>query len=151
MVFLAVLQVVGPMLLEMAVREVAVPAVRRLVRSGEADVPVADVAAAPTADPMTPRIQALSAVQIVSEVPGRMRVEVLGLRGQVELARQIEDAVAALDGVTQAEANAQTGRLLALFDPTQQSAAALVAVIDRARSAHLQQSAARPRHLAAVV
>ena len=151
MVFQAVLQFVGPMLLEMAVREVAVPAVKRLVRSGEAEATAADVAAIQPTDSMTPRFQALSAVQIVSEVPGRLRVEVMGLRGQAALARQIEHAVAALDGVTQAEANAQTGRLLALFDPTQQSAAALVAVIDRARSAHLQQSAARPRHLAAVV
>ena len=76
--FLAVLQLVGPRLLEMAVREVAVSAVKRLVRSGEADAPAADVAAAPAADPMMPRCQALSAVQIVSEVPGWLCVEILG-------------------------------------------------------------------------
>jgi hypothetical protein len=142
MVFQAVLQLVGPMLLELVIREVAVPAVKRIVRSETTERPV---------DVLTPRFQALSTVQVVSDVPGRLRVDVVGLRGQTELACKLTDVVASLDGVTRAEANPKTGRLLVTFDAARQTVPALVSAIDGGRSAHLQQSASRNRHLAAVV
>ena len=151
MVFQAVLQVVGPMLLELVIREVAVPAAKRMVQGAAPETSDDLVALRPDIAPQGPRLQALSTVQIVSEVPGRVRYEVAGLRGQTDLARKIADEVATLDGVTRTDASAQTGRLLVQFDPEAQSTASVAAAIDRARSLHLAHTTSRTRRLATVV
>jgi len=151
MVFQAVLQVVGPMLLELVIREVAVPAAKRLVKSGVSDASEQAPAALLAHDTAAPRLQSISAVQVVSEVPGRVRYDVAGLRGQADLARKLSGEVMALDGVSRIEANEQTGRLLVHFDPTLQTTAGLAATIDRARATHLVSGTARTQRLAAVV
>jgi len=147
----ALLQTVGPMLLELVIREVAVPAAKRMTRPSVGVAAEQAPTALPFGDLTTPRLAAVSAVQVVSEIPGRVRVEVAGLRGQHELARKVSDDITALAGVLRTEASAQTGRLLVHFDPTQQSVLTLVAAIDRARAKHLNLSSTRTRRLAAVV
>jgi hypothetical protein len=148
MVIEAVLQAAGPMLLELLIREVAAPAAKRLLRTSEV---VAAEQAPHVRDLATPQLSAVRAVQVVSQVPGRVRVEVAGLRGQHELARTLSDGVTGLTGVSRTEASAQTGRLLVHFDPTRQSVQTLVAAIDRSRARHLNRSGSRTRRLAAVV
>src|SRR5579864_142975 len=49
-------------------------------------------------------------------LPGRIRADVTGLRGNVSFANRIERAFAAVPGVARAEANPATGRVLVLYD-----------------------------------
>jgi P-type Ca2+ transporter type 2C len=49
-------------------------------------------------------------------LPGRMRAEVTGLRGNPPFARRIERAFAALPGIARAEASPLTGRVLIVYD-----------------------------------
>ena len=142
------IQLVGPMLLELAIREVAVPAAKKLVRQ-DADRETVAAESATRAD-LTPMLSPIRAVRVVSAIPGRVRVEVAGLNGQAELAQKLNEEIAALAGVTQAAASARTGRMLVTFDASIQTAEGLIATIDRARATHLHPGS-RARHLAAVV
>jgi Ca2+-transporting ATPase len=49
-------------------------------------------------------------------LPGRLRTEIRGLRGDADLARRIEQDLARVAGVTGVEANPLTGRVLVVYD-----------------------------------
>jgi hypothetical protein len=156
----AALELIGPMLLEMAVRNVAAPAAKRI--AAELITRPEDPDQRATLAPVTSLIQTLNAVpaiSIVSTTPGRLRVEVAGVRTDPRLGDVLTNAVRTLGGVERAEANPRTGRLLIQFDEAEQDAATLIETLDRARTRYLAP-AARPvgkaarrsrRHLAAVV
>lgn len=150
MVIQAVLQVVGPMLLELVIREVAVPTAKRIVRGTQSATSDA-TAPSPLPDATYARLQALSAVQVVSALPGRARFEVAGLRGQPELARGVADDLTPLAGIERVEASPKTGRVLVHFDSAAQSVATLAIALERARASRLIRSGPGSRQLAAVV
>jgi copper chaperone CopZ len=68
---------------------------------------------------------------------GRLRIKVCGIKHSPESARRLEQAVAALSGVTGATANPKSGNVLILYDSRRVTIAELVEAI---RSlGHLQQ------------
>lgn len=140
------------MLIEMAIREVAVPAAKKLTQNANAQRQ-AGVAMADQSDEIVsaPVLSPVRAIAVVSAIPGRLRVDVSGLSGKPELARKLDETVGALGGVTQATASARTGRMLVLYEPDLQAADALLAAIDRARATHLNPARSGSRQLAAVV
>ena len=140
------------MLIELAIREVAVPAAKKLAQhtqaqrqDGAATLREADTVAS------APMLSPVRAVQVVSAIPGRLRVDVAGLSGKPELARKLDQEIGALGGVTVATASARTGRMLVQYAPELQAADALLAAVDRARATHLNPAGSSTRHLAAVV
>jgi len=146
-----VIQLVAPMLLELAFREVAVPAAKKLVRQGVAPQTIeTETAAERDSTALVPMLSPVLAAQVVSAIPGRMRVDVAGLSGQADLAQKLNAEIGALAGVTQAAASARTGRMLVTYDAQLQTAEALIAAIDRTRATNLN-TGRRTRHLAAVV
>ena len=158
---IAALEIVGPILLEMVLQQVAGPTVKQLVagamKQPEASAPVAASAMVPAVRP--DRIAALPSVEVVSATPGRLRLQVAGARDRAEIAQALADAARALPGVRQAEANARTGRLLVQFDPNALTGDAVVTAVERARARaigcarRVAGSTRDPasRHLAAVV
>ena len=124
------IQFVGPMLLEMAVREVAFPATKKMtqnkIRFGQDQTPGCECGKSET-----PMLTSVQAVQVVSAVPGRVRFDVAGLNGKADLAQRLSDEVESLAGVTRVAANSRTGRMLVMFDPEQQAISALSATIER--------------------
>src|SRR5215203_1982135 len=147
----AVIQCVGQMLIELAIREVAMPAAKRLTQGAQA--PRQSGAATPTdVDDavFTPMLSPVRAIEVVSAIPGRLRVDVAGLSGKPELARKLDEVIGALGGVTVAAASARTGRMLIQYEPALQTTEALLAAADRARATHLNPAASGRRYLAAV-
>ena len=148
----AMIQCVGQMLIELAIREVAVPAAKKLAqhtqtqRQGGAAIlnDAGEVVSAPMLSPVR-------SVTVVSAIPGRLRVDVAGLSGKPELARKLDEAIRALGGVALAAASARTGRMLVQYDPELQTADALLAAVDRARATYLNTAGSGTRRLAAVV
>jgi Heavy metal associated domain 2 len=144
------IQFVGPMLLEMAVREVAVPAAKKIAQN-KSGLRQDQASGCQCGNAETPVLTSLQAVRVVSALPGRVRFEVAGLSGRVDLAQRLGDEIGSLAGVTQIAANARTGRVLVMFDPEQQAIGVLSAAIERARAKHLSPAAGTTRRLAAVV
>jgi hypothetical protein len=144
-------QLVGPMVLELAFREVAVPAAKKVVRRDvtQAEGGVARGGIEPVAS--QPLLRTIRAVQVVSAIPGRLRVDVAGLSGQTDLARRLEQEVGTLTGVLEAKASVRTGRMLVTFDPGLQCVETLTTAIDRTRASNLTPVTSQARHLAAVV
>ena len=69
---------------------------------------------------------------------GRAHIEVKGVhqREHADLARQLEDELAQLDGVQWAEVNAVVGRVVVAFDDSQLGVGDLIKVIERTEEAH---------------
>ena len=61
----------------------------------------------------------MSAGNVVSFAPGRARLRLHALRGQPSLVQPLGDALTAVQGVHQVQANAATGSVLLLFDARQ--------------------------------
>ncbi len=61
----------------------------------------------------------MSADNVVSFAPGRARLRLHALRGQPDLAGPLSDALAAVAGMRQVQANAATGSVLLTFDARQ--------------------------------
>jgi hypothetical protein len=149
----AVIQCVGQMLIELAIREVAVPAAKKLAQNTQAQRQACGAAILIDADDVmsAPLLSKVRVVQVVSSIPGRLRLDVAGLTGKPELARKLDQEIAALGGVTQAAASSRTGRMLIQYEPELQTADALLTAVDRARATHLSAASSGTRHLAAVV
>ncbi|HET8626777.1 MAG TPA: hypothetical protein VFL91_05130 [Thermomicrobiales bacterium] len=128
----------GALLLELAaehllpalVTEAAGYALRHALRSG---VPIAPQ---PPRPPARPRVVALAApagvVAILSDLPGRVRLAVPGLRGDPARAAAALAAVGAEPGVLAARASALTGTLLIRYDPARVAVGRLCALAGRA-------------------
>ncbi len=65
-----------------------------------------------------PVLRVLSSVQVVSAIPGRVRLRIGGLRGERERADQLTRRLLGLRGITAVCANPLTGTALVHFDPT---------------------------------
>ena len=57
----------------------------------------------------------VTTADVVSQAPGRVRLRLRALRGQPQLAGQLAEALAAVEGIRQVEANPTTGSVLILF------------------------------------
>lgn len=149
----AVIQCVGQMLIELAIREVAVPAAKKLAHNTQVQRQTNGATAFNDADDAmsAPMLSKVQVIQVVSSIPGRLRLDVAGLGGKPELARKLDQEIGALGGVTQATASARTGRMLIQYEPDLQTTDALLAAVDRARMTHLGSASSGTRHLAAVV
>ena len=148
----AMIQCVGQMLIEYAIREVAVPAAKKLAQNAQTQRQ-GGAATLNSADEvvLAPMLSPVRAITVVSAIPGRLRVDVAGLSGKPELARKLDEAIGALGGVTLAAASARTGRMLVQYDRELQTADALLAAVDRARATHVNPAGSGTRRLAAVV
>jgi hypothetical protein len=56
-------------------------------------------------------------IRVVHAIPGRVRLKIISLRDNPELAREIRARLAGLQGIRRVEANPLTGSLLVLYDP----------------------------------
>jgi len=56
-------------------------------------------------------------IRTVHTIPGRIRIKVGALKGNVDLALELQERLAAEPGVRHAEANPTTGSLLVVYDP----------------------------------
>jgi hypothetical protein len=137
----------GQALLQALIGEAAGRTVRRL--SSSSGIPAAEVQRSIDAVFDGPRL--VAAVQIVSTTPGRTRLAVVGLRGDAALAALLEEALLALPGVEEAQANPSTGRLLLRFDPAVQTADTLRASAEWTRARLLVPANGRNGRLGAVV
>jgi len=77
-----------------------------------------------------PVLYALPTVEVLSEVPGRVRLRVRGIRDDAARAAESAARVRTLDGVITADANPTTGAMLVRFDPARTDVPAIVAAID---------------------
>jgi hypothetical protein len=82
-----------------------------------------------------PSVRALPPVEIISSVPGRVRVRAPGVRGDAARAAEVSATVRALAGVTSAQASARTGTLLVHYDPDETSVGTIVAALETPVSA----------------
>jgi hypothetical protein len=135
-VLIAALEFVGPILLEMLIQQAAGPTVKQLVAEVMKQPEVNPQAAAiATVSAVRPDgIAALPSVEVVSATPGRLRLQVAGVRDQPAMAQALVDMARALPGVQRAEANVRTGRLLVQFDPKSLTSDAVVAAVEQARA-----------------
>jgi hypothetical protein len=116
----------------------------------------ADRGAAPTLPQDTqaagaPELRALPNVEVLSAIPGRARLRVLGLRDDAARAAGVVATVRALDGVIAAEANPLTGALLVRFDPTETDVTAIVSALEPPRPARPLHASERAPYLRLVV
>lgn len=139
-----VAEVLGQALLQALIGEATGQTIRQLRRAAD------DARPAPSQTrPTGPRL--VSAVEIGSATPGRVRLTVNGLRGNQTLAGRIEETLRALPGVDGAEASSRTGRLLLRFDPAQHRAETLRLAVERARVRLFDPAPGRTAQLGAVV
>ncbi len=76
----------------------------------------ADTPAPETAVPSLASVLAgVTAADVVSQAPGRVRLRLGALRGQPQVADQLTEALAAVEGIRQVQANSTTGSVLILF------------------------------------
>lgn len=81
---------------------------------------------------------AFSSWELVHELPGRLRVRDVGLRGRTDLVRQLELELHTLPGVHTVTASPTTGSILVRFDPaTIDRESVLAALDDSVRSSDL--------------
>jgi hypothetical protein len=66
---------------------------------------------------------------VLSHVPGRLRVRVPDVRGNVARARQLERCLGLLTGVRRTQASALTGTVLVEYDPDQARAEDIYATV----------------------
>ncbi|MCZ6624897.1 MAG: hypothetical protein O7B35_11810 [Deltaproteobacteria bacterium] len=71
---------------------------------------------------------ASNGMQIIHFIPGRVRVKINRIKGNVLLAEETERAFSAVDGIHQTEASPLTGNVLICYDPSQP--ASIDAVVD---------------------
>jgi hypothetical protein len=84
------------------------------------------------------RLRLVTATRVLSAVGGRVRLEVIGLKGDARRAAGIETTLATIAGVERVVASATTGNVLIEFDPT-------VTTIDAIRASIDPQLAATPK------
>jgi hypothetical protein len=59
----------------------------------------------------------VSGIRIVHAIPGRVRLKIVYLRDNPELARELRERLVSVQGIRRVEANPLTGSLLVLYDP----------------------------------
>lgn len=112
-----------------------------------------DAGAGPdTAMPPQPSaLRPVPAVDVVSEVTGRVRLRVQGLRNNTARAREVEATLRWVDGVTKATANPLTGTVLVQGAPGRFTSTELLAALASPPAAHLMRNPARAPYLRLVV
>jgi hypothetical protein len=88
-----------------------------------------------------PKLGTVLTTDVVSDIPGRARLRVTGLRGDRIRAAEVADGLRALDGVVTAEANSVTGTILVHYDPDRVS---LFQIRSNISALHLPTSRKRP-------
>jgi hypothetical protein len=118
-----VLEIAARQILPVLVSEVGTQAVRHATRrAARADTQRAT--AAPRLD--APPVRMVSTVTVGSQTPGRVRLQVPGLRGQLVAAQAATARLQRLAGVSKVEANALTGNVLVQYDPAATTLARIV-------------------------
>jgi copper chaperone CopZ len=99
----------------------------------------------------TPELRMVPSIEVISDVPGRVRLRVHGLHANAARAGEVAATVRALGGVTSAKANPRTGTLLVHFDPELTSVAEIVAELQPPLPARQPSAAERAPYLRLVV
>jgi len=102
-------------------------------------------------EPVIQPVATSSSVDVVSAVPGRVRLRVRGLRHDEARAREIEATLSTLAAVTMVRANPLTGTVLVHGEPEHLSAATLQAALALPTPKTVGPLAIRVRHLRLVV
>ncbi len=92
-------------------------------------------------------VEGAGATAVLSHMPGRVRLQVGGLRGNTTRAQQVETALQALDGVQRVEASVVTGNVLVQFEPQATNLACIRGALEPARPAPTRERRATARHL----
>ncbi len=120
----------GAFALEIAAREL-VPLLLAEVSARALQHAVRRAAAPAGASPAAPRgpsrPERLYVPFVVSQLPGRLRLAMAGLRGSPSRALELEARLRARSGVRRADASALTGTVLVEFDPAVLTAEAILA------------------------
>lgn len=75
----------------------------------------------------------MTVIRIIHRLPGRVRLEVSGLRGDVQLAAKLLAAIKGLTGVYQAQANPRTDRILIFYNEQIVKLNEIIGVIQKIR------------------
>jgi hypothetical protein len=106
-----VLEIAARQIIPVLVTEVSTQALRHAARTA-AESSIRRLAASRPA----PTLQPLHTSAIISEMPGRVRLQVAGLRGNPARAAALRERLRTLAGVHQVEASALTGKALVRYD-----------------------------------
>ena len=86
---------------------------------------------------------------VVSQVPGRVRLQVAGLRSDAQRAARVEESLRRLAGVSSASVNALTGTVLVQYDPRRVAVSEIQARLDpRRRAPRRRPTTRRPSSIA---
>ena len=110
-----------------------------------------DVRAKQPPTPADATLHAVPAVDVVSDIPGRVRVRVHGILNNAARARDVEAMLRMLDGVRTVDANPRTGTVLVQGDPDKLSSAPLVSAFGPVPASRVCRPADCPPHLHLVV
>src|SRR5579864_7351416 len=81
----------------------------------------------------------------IRDLPGRLRAEIKGLRGNPRLARRAERDLVTVAGVRHVEANPLTGRVLILYEPGLTGIHVLLVEVTKLESSRMARATTRPR------
>jgi Heavy metal associated domain 2 len=117
-----ILEVAAEHLLPAVLSEIGEFAVRRASRAALAPHPATRRARRPRAHHGQLRSSSAAGTRpvdgdVLSHVPGRLRVRVPDLRGEAARASQLEQRLASVPGVARTQANPVTGSVLVEYDP----------------------------------
>lgn len=109
-----VLEIAARQIIPVLVSEVSAQAFRHAARTA-----TASAVRQPEPPARAGTLHALRAATVCSEMPGRVRLQIAGLRGDAAMAAALDVRLRVLPGVTRVEVSALTGKALVQYDPEQ--------------------------------
>jgi hypothetical protein len=98
-----------------------------------------------------PRVRMVSATTVLSETPGRARLQVAGLRGDPARAAAMGASLRGLPGVRRVDISALTGNALIHYDPSETSLARIRAALEGPRLVARGRSPLSEQHTAMIL
>ena len=101
-------------------------------------------------------LRAVATATVISQMPGRVRLQVVGLRGNAVLAAALRTRLQRLPGVRSVDSSVLTGKVLVQYDASQTALSEILAATERSeppaqRRNPSRRAAAGPPSLALVV
>jgi hypothetical protein len=142
-----VLEIAARQLIPVLVTEVSAQAFRHAARTATASAARRAVASVPT---RAGTLHALRAATVISEMPGRVRLQIAGLRGNAALAAALDARLRAVPGVSRVEVNPLTGKALVQYDPRRTTLPRILTAAEPPAARPRRRSARGGRALAAI-
>ncbi|HEY7066720.1 MAG TPA: hypothetical protein VII06_34950 [Chloroflexota bacterium] len=140
-----VLEIAARQLIPVLVTEVSAQAFRHAARTATEAVTRRQEAEAPP-----PTLHTVRTATVISEMPGRVRLQISGLRGDGQRAAALQARLEKLPGVSRAEASALTGRALVQYDPARTTLPRILAAAESPAPVCARRRAPRATPLALV-